>query len=612
MAFTGVIQAIGEAIFVPSTHTLLVLVNDKKDFWKPCLIGSTVAINGVGLTLTAVTYDTLASFFVTDDIFNKSNFDRIVTAQSDADVLHFLLARSKTNLVNVERAVIACVGSENGIVPHNSTNKVTGLIDGTIKVSHVLRVDVAQTIIALCLENRSDFPTIGANQFITLDGIRFKIDAINGPYLFVGIDLSVCDYTTLKRIKSGDRMNIEFDHELVLSHLVSCGDASSSSNFNISEKDKLYMQLAIDLGKQGKCTAAPNPHVGCVIVDTHGNVIGEGYHQKAGQAHAEVRAIESVRVTYGEEKMVEMLKGATVYVTLEPCTFTPTKRTGPCDAQLIKYGVKRVVVGVVDSDERITNRGIKTLRDAGIQVDTGVLQDECVESMRAYFKHRKTGRPWVVLKIGVSLNGRMADIHGKPIKITGPASHEDFHRRWRATSQAILVSSTTAKKDNPLLNVRHYDANVNLELAQQPLRVVVGKHVELGSHLLDTKLAPTLVFTTMDFVEPDTWAKNGVQVVKMAELDEHGYIPFDQVLTRLGERGVLQVLVEGGPELTSNLLAASPHLVDQFVIYQSSQTLPEYTTLGWGGQHNIDILASFKRTNMIELGNDTCFEYVHI
>lgn len=377
--------------------------------------------------------------------------------------------------------------------------------------------------------------------------------------------------------------------------------------------DYQYMRMAIDEGLKGRFTTAPNPWVGCVIVSQNDSVLGVGHHQKAGQAHAEVRAIEDAIKRFGEDAARQLLRGATAYVTLEPCTRTPTKRTGPCDELLIKYKLDRVVIGLVDPDERITARGIATLRAAGIQVDTNVLEDECAASLRPYLKHRRTGLPWVTLKMAQSLDAKIANADASPLWLSGEASLKDVHTRWRASAQAIVVGANTARRDNPLLTVRHYDACVDTTLIQPPLRVVIGsanceRPIELKSHLLDTHTAPTLVFIPPKFEPPQIWFDCSVQTCVIDETDDSGHLSFTQILKELGRRGVLQVLVEGGALLTASLLD-TPSCVDAFVVYMASTVLGG-DGLSWGMSHKYTVKPKLQLERATVLGNDVCLEYL--
>jgi diaminohydroxyphosphoribosylaminopyrimidine deaminase/5-amino-6-(5-phosphoribosylamino)uracil reductase len=282
------------------------------------------------------------------------------------------------------------------------------------------------------------------------------------------------------------------------------------------------MRRAIALAAQVRTTTAPNPWVGCVVVpadaasdmDTDTDVF-EGVTAPPGGPHAEVTALE---------RAGERARGATLYVTLEPCAHQG--RTPPCTDPIIDAGVSRVVIGIEDPDPRVAGRGIARLRDAGVEVTVGVAEDEVADQLAPYLKHRTTGRPWVVLKMASSLDGRTAAPDGTSRWITGEAARRDVHR-LRADSDAVLVGAGTVRADDPELTVRLDDGVER----PQPLRVV------LGSAPAEAKVQPALEL--------------------QGDLGE--------VLGELGRRGVLQLLVEGGPTVAHDFHAAG--LVDRYVLY---------------------------------------------
>ncbi|MCU1373699.1 MAG: Riboflavin biosynthesis protein RibD [Actinomycetia bacterium] len=276
--------------------------------------------------------------------------------------------------------------------------------------------------------------------------------------------------------------------------------------------DTEAMQQAISLGAFVRGTTSPNPWVGCVIEAVDGRAF-TGATQPPGGPHAEAVAIEAAG---------EAARGATVWVTLEPCSHTG--RTAPCADALIDAGVARVVVALEDPDPRVSGRGIARLRDAGITVDVGEGADAVRSQLAAYLKHRTTGLPWVVLKLGSSLDGRTAAPDGSSQWITGGAARADAHR-LRAESDAIVVGAGTVRTDDPSLTVRHGVTG------RDPLRVV------LGTAAPEAKVQPALQFQG-----------------ELADL-----------LADLGDRGVVQVLVEGGATVAGAFHRQG--LVDHYVVY---------------------------------------------
>lgn len=244
--------------------------------------------------------------------------------------------------------------------------------------------------------------------------------------------------------------------------------------------DEKYMRRCIQLARNGICHTAPNPMVGAVIV-RDGKIIGEGYHVRCGEGHAEVNAIASV-------KDESLLKEATIYVSLEPCSHYG--KTPPCADLIIRKGIPRVVVGCVDPFSLVAGRGIQKLRDAGIEVTVGVLEKECRELIRAFITFNVKKRPYITLKWAQSADG-FIDIRrdeGAPVRLSTPLSILAVHK-MRAEQKAILVGRRTALLDNPSLTVREW-------YGQNPLRLVIDRQLTLPPHLhLFDGSTPTLVFT---------------------------------------------------------------------------------------------------------------------
>lgn len=275
--------------------------------------------------------------------------------------------------------------------------------------------------------------------------------------------------------------------------------------------DTEAMQEAIELAASVRVATSPNPWVGCVIEATDGRRF-TGATEPSGGRHAEIVAVDTAG---------DAARGATVWVTLEPCAHVG--RTGPCAEALIEAGVARVMVAIEDPDQRVAGAGIDRLRAAGVEVSVGEQADAVRSQLAPYLKHRSTGRPWVVLKLAASLDGRTAAPDGSSQWITGGAARADAHQ-LRAESDAIVVGSGTVATDDPSLTVRHVEG-------RDPLRVV------LGSAPAGARVQPAIEFR--------------------GELTD--------LLDQLGDRGVLQVLVEGGASVAGAFHRAD--LVDHYVIY---------------------------------------------
>lgn len=305
--------------------------------------------------------------------------------------------------------------------------------------------------------------------------------------------------------------------------------------------DELWMKRALELAKQGAGRTRPNPHVGCVITrdDT---LLSEGWHRKAGQAHAEVDALSHL----------VSAAGCTAYVNLEPCSHFG--RTPPCVDALVQSGVTRVVVGMIDPDPRVSGRGVAHLRSHGIEVEVGVLEDECRHLNRGYLKYVQTRRPWVMSKWAMTLDGKIATHTGNSAWVTGEESRAYVHE-LRDTLDAILVGSGTVRIDDPLLTCRR-------EGGRNPVRVILDSLLSLDpNRRIFDDTAPVIVFCGQDAPEANQlqFEARGVQVVRISQV--RGGLDLDEVLEELGRREITSVLVEGGQAIHGAFMDAG--LVDE-------------------------------------------------
>ena len=231
--------------------------------------------------------------------------------------------------------------------------------------------------------------------------------------------------------------------------------------------DYKCMARALRIARRGLCTTHPNPRVGCVLV-RNGNIVGEGYHARAGEAHAEVRALEAAG---------EAARGAVAYVTLEPCCHTG--RTPPCTNALIQAGVSRVVAAMSDPNPRVAGNGFKALADAGVSVDSGILQVQAESLNPGYISRMRYGRPWIRLKSALSLDGRTAMASGESQWITGEDARRDV-QLLRAQSSAVMTGIGTVMADDPSLNVRLHASDLrHAGEIRQPLRIVLDTHLRI-------------------------------------------------------------------------------------------------------------------------------------
>jgi diaminohydroxyphosphoribosylaminopyrimidine deaminase/5-amino-6-(5-phosphoribosylamino)uracil reductase len=312
-----------------------------------------------------------------------------------------------------------------------------------------------------------------------------------------------------------------------------------------SPADHEFMAQALRLAERGLCSTTPNPRVGCVIVKA-GKVVGEGWHQRAGEAHAEVHALGSAG---------EGARGATAYVTLEPCSHHG--RTPPCADALIAAGVSRVVAAMQDPNPLVAGRGLARLAAAGIVSEFGILEAEARELNIGFVSRMTRGRPWLRMKLAASLDGKTALENGASQWITGPAARQDGHR-WRARACAILSGMGTVREDDPRLNVRGVDAS------RQPLKVIVDSRLELS---LTAKLlveGGVIVATaSADQNKAEALRQLGVEVLLLP--DAGGKVDLSALLQELGRLGINELHVEGGFRLNGALLGAG--LVDELLLY---------------------------------------------
>ena len=321
-----------------------------------------------------------------------------------------------------------------------------------------------------------------------------------------------------------------------------------------SAADHAHMARALRLAERGLFTTQPNPRVGCVIA--RGNdVVGEGWHERAGEPHAEVFALRDAGAR---------ARGATAYVTLEPCGLHG--RTPPCADALIAAGVARVVIASEDVFQR-DGGAVARLRAAGIVVESGLMREAARELNRGFFSRIERGRPSLRVKLAMSLDGRTALANGESKWITGDAARADV-QRWRARSSAILSGSGTVLADDPRLTVRLAEHAPQLSSSAdeqdcKPLRVVLDRTLRTpsGAHVLDGS-APTLVFHAKSAQVPRTGFE---RVELMAVETRDGYLDLAQVLAELGKRGVNELQVEAGATLCGVLFSAG--LVDELLLY---------------------------------------------
>lgn len=328
------------------------------------------------------------------------------------------------------------------------------------------------------------------------------------------------------------------------------GIAMPDSSSRFTAQDSAWMAQALRLAERGLYTASPNPRVGCVLVQG-GNVAGEGWHERAGEPHAEIHAL---RAAGGAAR------GATAYVTLEPCSHHG--RTPPCADALIEAGVARVVVAMQDPNPQVSGQGMAKLRAAGIAVECGLMEVAARELNMGFFARMTRGLPWVRSKIGMSLDGRTALSNGASQWITGEEARRDV-QHWRARSCAVLTGIGTVLADDAQLNVR------DMAVTRQPLRVVLDSHLRMpsGARILQGG-GKTLIYAVQG--EQSAALRNAGAEISVLP-DAAGRVDLEAMLRDLAQRGINEVLVEAGSTLNGALLRAG--LVDELLLYVAPQLL---------------------------------------
>jgi diaminohydroxyphosphoribosylaminopyrimidine deaminase/5-amino-6-(5-phosphoribosylamino)uracil reductase len=307
--------------------------------------------------------------------------------------------------------------------------------------------------------------------------------------------------------------------------------------------DELFMQRCLELAALGRGYVSPNPLVGCVIVHNE-RIIGEGWHKKFGEAHAEVNAVASV-------KDQELLKESTVYVNLEPCSHFG--KTPPCVDLLIRHQVKKVVIANLDTHPNVSGEGIKKLREAGIEVITGILDKQGRELNKRFFTDIEKKRPYIILKWAQTADGFMAQANYDSKWISNEFSRQLVHK-WRSEEDAILVGTKTVFHDNPQLNVRDWTG-------RNPVRVVIDRFLKLSDKLnVFDRNQKTIIYNVLKHEEHDN--------LILARIDEAEFLP--QLLQDLHKRGIQSVIVEGGAQTLNFFI--QPGLWDEARVFQTTRT----------------------------------------
>ena len=320
---------------------------------------------------------------------------------------------------------------------------------------------------------------------------------------------------------------------------------------NYSVADQRFMTRAMQLAREGTYTTTPNPRVGCVLVDVANNIVGEGYHVRAGEGHAEVKAIANAGAA---------ARGTTAYVTLEPCSHTG--KTGPCCEALVAAGVSRVVYGMEDPNPKVAGRGLDHLEAAGIQIDGPVLEYDAYELNPGFIKRMRQGLPLIRIKMAMSLDGRTAMADGTSKWITSPRARDDV-QRLRARSCAIITGVDSVLLDDPSLTVRLSDD------ARQPLRVIVDSNLRLPTDAAILSQPGKTVIATCANLSQEQSPYGDTEIWTLPEKD--GRVSLQALARKLAQQECNEVLVETGATLAGAFVSSG--LVDELVIYMAGKLL---------------------------------------
>jgi len=365
------------------------------------------------------------------------------------------------------------------------------------------------------------------------------------------------------------------------------------------KQDEIYMARALKLAQRGRYTTHPNPNVGCVIVK-EGEIVGEGFHFRAGEPHAEVHALRMAG---------ERARGATAYVTLEPCSHHG--RTPPCCEALINAGVARVVAAMQDPNPQVAGRGLYRLAQEGIEVSHGLMMSEAERLNRGFLKRMRTGFPWIQLKLGASLDGRTAMANGESQWITSPEARRDV-QRLRAESHAILTSSATVLADDPALTVRwdELGADTQARYAQadlrQPVRIVVDSQNRVTpTHRLVQQPGETWFARTG--ADERQWP-DGVRHILVPE--HNGHLDLVSMMMLLGRQQINSIWVEAGAQMAGALLQAG--LVDELIVYLAPKLLGSDARglCVLPGLESLAAAPQLKFTEIRQVGPDLCLHLI--
>ena len=538
--FTGIITRIGIIKLVEFINNIIqfgVEINDAK-FINSAVIGASIAINGVCLTIVEIDQcNNMLYFQIMEKTLERSNLSLLKI----------------NNHVNIEAAMTNNSKIDGHIV--------SGHVDGIGNITKIYTNPDGSTIICIKVNKVDNFSKdwIIYRGSITINGVSLTVAELYDDEFSVSLIPYTFSHTIFKNANVGSIVNLEFDQALKQKSVSICSSAQYNDLIGTTILSHEHaMKVAIKVGELGRITAPPNPWVGCIIVKD-GKIIGTGYHHMAGKPHAEVNAINNA-IENGY-----ILEGASLYVTLEPCSHYG--RTPPCCEFISHHNISEVYIAVEDPDIKVSGKGTQYLRDHNINVVIGVAKELASKSLKPYLYHRAHNKPYTILKMATSIDGKIAAADKSSNWITCEESRKDVHK-LRSQSQAILVGINTCLIDNPMLNVRLDDYN-----GPHPCRVVLDTHGKLNDETLNImkqNISKTIVFTSGMCVKKtiELWRELGISyyIVPLNKCGEG--LCFESMLLKLGELGFIQLLVEGGSMICSNII--KNNLFNELIIYQGS------------------------------------------
>ncbi|CAL4322701.1 Riboflavin biosynthesis protein RibD [Buchnera aphidicola (Pterocallis alni)] len=317
------------------------------------------------------------------------------------------------------------------------------------------------------------------------------------------------------------------------------------------------MKKAIKLAKKGIYTTHPNPNVGCIIVNNK-KIVGQGWHKKAGDHHAEIYAIQMAG---------KLTQNSTAYISLEPCNHVG--KTPPCCEAIIQSGIKRVVISMLDPNPKVSGKGIQYLKKSGIKITLGIMSKESKEINQGFLKRISTGIPWVTIKMAISVDGKIAMKNGDSKWITSKKSIQNVHK-LRATSSAILSTSNTILQDNPKLTVRykHVNNKQNILPYTQPIRIIIDSKNQIQPNHNIIKENIGIIWLIRLCKDKIQWPNHVKQIIIPAYKN---YINFKKLLIFLGKKKINKLWIECGAHLFSNIL--SMQIIDEIILYIAPKML---------------------------------------